>query len=686
LDAFERKHGRLVRLEASGGVVLATGGFVLNGAMMERHAPRLAKALPLGTAGDDGSGISMAAEIGAAVDRMDRCAAWRFFYPPKAFLSGVLVNLLGQRFCDESSYGATVGRLISEQPSGRAFLVIDAEVVRRVASEAGRDERLVDRSLKDLLSGRANDLIFRKLTTWLNVNVNRYRRPALEEIERACSMPAGSLVSTITEHNRRLEANEPDAFGKGDEMRRPIAEPPFLAIPCELENKLFLGPCFTLGGLKTDPSSGRALRPDGTVIPGLFAAGRCAVGVSTGGYVSGLSIADCVFSGRNAGRSAASRAGSGEGEAPAGAGSVTTTASGGESSLDSDGPSILITGGGGFLGRALTARLFDQDRLQGDEGRPLRPKRVRVLDRRLAPTEWPGPVEVTPGDICDPDTVRRAVRDMDLVVHAAALVDWGQLPPERVFEVNLEATHRLIEACRESTVRGLVHISSLDAVWRGESMRDVDESWPYPDRFDTPYCESKALSEEAVLEASSDGLRTVVIRPCSIWGESDPYHLQPLVDASRLGVLPRVGNGVMQWVYVGNVAHAITLAGRATLDASPEACGQVYFATDFPARTFCDQMEPMLTAAGIRVTRWSMPRLPLAAAATVMWRACRLLRPVFDIQPVLTPFAVAQLYGDFTVSTDKAERLLGYRPLYSEEAAYERTIRALGLDLEANRR
>jgi len=47
---------------------------------------------------------------------MHRCAAWRFLYPPTAFLRGVLVNLHGERFCDESLYGATVGRALVEQP------------------------------------------------------------------------------------------------------------------------------------------------------------------------------------------------------------------------------------------------------------------------------------------------------------------------------------------------------------------------------------------------------------------------------------------------------------------------------------------------------------------------------------------------------------------------------------------
>ena len=61
----------------------------------------------------------------------------------------------------------------------------------------------------------------------------------------------------------------------------------------------------TLGGLRVNESSGQVLDAQGRDIAGLYAAGRTAIGIPSGGYISGLSLADCVFSGRRAGRSAA---------------------------------------------------------------------------------------------------------------------------------------------------------------------------------------------------------------------------------------------------------------------------------------------------------------------------------------------------------------------------------------------
>jgi 3-oxo-5alpha-steroid 4-dehydrogenase len=63
----------------------------------------------------------------------------------------------------------------------------------------------------------------------------------------------------------------------------------------------------TLGGLLVEEETGQVRRTGGAPLPGLYAAGRNAVGLCSNSYVSGLSLADCVFSGRRAGRHAANR-------------------------------------------------------------------------------------------------------------------------------------------------------------------------------------------------------------------------------------------------------------------------------------------------------------------------------------------------------------------------------------------
>ena len=81
-------------------------------------------------------------------------------------------------------------------------------------------------------------------------------------------------------------------------------EPPFSLIDISVRSSVgFPCPTMTLGGLVVDERTGQVLREDGDVVPNLYAAGRTAAGICSNSYVSGLSLADCVFSGRRAGRS-----------------------------------------------------------------------------------------------------------------------------------------------------------------------------------------------------------------------------------------------------------------------------------------------------------------------------------------------------------------------------------------------
>ena len=104
-------------------------------------------------------------------------------------------------------------------------------------------------------------------------------------------------------------------MGKHPEQVQPLDRGPFSLVDISIRKSVkFPCPTMTLGGLVVDEETGGVLDASGTPVAGLFAAGRTAVGICATSYVSGLSLADCVFSGRRAGRSAAARS---QGEPPA---------------------------------------------------------------------------------------------------------------------------------------------------------------------------------------------------------------------------------------------------------------------------------------------------------------------------------------------------------------------------------
>lgn len=288
--AIEKRATRRRYVRARGGVVLSAGGFVYNPELMRRWAPNYAaSSMRLGTAGDDGEGIRIGMAAGGATDHLGRCCAWRFINPPSAWTRGILVGPDGTRICNEELYGSTLGEHLAERFGGKGLLLIDADTME-----------LARKQLREETMG-GFQLVFGALNNYVNYE----RADSLEELARKCALPSDTLAATVARYNAGVETGE-------DEMQKSnlakLARPPFFAIDCDIATIKFPTPCITLGGLVVDGVTQRVVREGGGVIEGLYAAGRNAVGVSSYSYVSGLSVADGIFSGRNAGAHASRRA------------------------------------------------------------------------------------------------------------------------------------------------------------------------------------------------------------------------------------------------------------------------------------------------------------------------------------------------------------------------------------------
>jgi len=131
--------------------------------------------------------------------------------------------------------------------------------------------------------------------------------PAVAAVAAKAGVDPDGLAATLAAYNAAArDPGQPDPAGKPAAVRQPQDQPPYYLIDCSVRPRLFYpAPVLTLGGLVVAPESGQVLRPDGSPIDGLYAAGRTAAGLCSRSYVSGLSLADCVFSGRRAGRHAA---------------------------------------------------------------------------------------------------------------------------------------------------------------------------------------------------------------------------------------------------------------------------------------------------------------------------------------------------------------------------------------------
>ena len=162
-----------------------------------------------------------------------------------------------------------------------------------------------------------------------------------------------------------------------------------------------------------------------------------------------------------------------------------------------------MIGGGGFLGRSIVEML-----LQRQESVSVFDVKQSFDDSRLK--------EFVIGDVTRFSDLRQACEGKSVVIHTAS-------PPHGLdehiyFKVNVEGTQNVIQACRDAGVEKLVYTSSASVVFNGNQLLDGDEQTPYCSQHMDAYNETKSIAEKAVIEANSQSLLTIALRPSGIFG------------------------------------------------------------------------------------------------------------------------------------------------------------------------
>jgi dihydroflavonol-4-reductase len=186
---------------------------------------------------------------------------------------------------------------------------------------------------------------------------------------------------------------------------------------------------------------------------------------------------------------------------------------------------------------------------------------VRILFRPTSTLTSLEGLQVTPviGDVTDVESVRRAVRDRDCVVHAAADTNYWRQDPERQMRVNVEGTRNVAQACRVERVARLLHVSSVAAVGI-----PTDPAQPASEEFQFNlqnsgliYHLSKRRAEDEVMEETKRGLGAVIVNPASVTG---PQRIAGLIASARRAYLVPCFSGGNCVVDVSDVVQGIASA------------------------------------------------------------------------------------------------------------------------------
>lgn len=318
----------------------------------------------------------------------------------------------------------------------------------------------------------------------------------------------------------------------------------------------------------------------------------------------------------------------------------------------------LVTGGGGFLGRAICEHLVRR----GDS--------VRSFARGDYPELTALGVEHVRGDIEDSLAVRKAAEGVEVIFHVAAKPGiWGSR--ESFYGPNVRGTENVIAACRAHGIAKLVHTSSPSVVFGGRDLEGVNESTPFPDHFEALYPETKALSERAVLGVNDARLATVALRPHLIWGPRDNHLVPRVIDRGRKGQLRRLGseNKKVDCIYIDNCAEA-HLHAADRLAPGSRIAGKVYFLSNDDPRPLWDLVNGILAAAGLPPVTRSVP----VGVAKLMGGALEVVHGAFGLQgePRMTRFLAGELSTAHWFDISAAKRDLEWKPRVSIDEGLKR--------------
>ena len=223
---------------------------------------------------------------------------------------------------------------------------------------------------------------------------------------------------------------------------------------------------------------------------------------------------------------------------------------------------VLLTGATGFLGFRTLEKLVEDSRVS----KIVAVGRVIKLTHKVNHSK----VEYILGDLIDEAFVNGVVKNMDVIIHAAAMSSpWGRL--ESFYSANVLVQKNLIHAAKKAGIKRFVYISSPSIYFELKDKLNIKESDPLPKQFINAYAKTK---REAEILLQKSGIAYVAIRPRALIGRGDTVIMPRLIRACDEGKLKIMGSGknIVDLTSVANVADSLLLS----VFARDEALNQIY--------------------------------------------------------------------------------------------------------------
>jgi sterol-4alpha-carboxylate 3-dehydrogenase (decarboxylating) len=324
---------------------------------------------------------------------------------------------------------------------------------------------------------------------------------------------------------------------------------------------------------------------------------------------------------------------------------------------------ILVTGGQGFVGRALVDRFAD---LGHD-----------VICADIATHAYRKDVTFVKVDIRDYKGVLKAFSGVDSIIHNASLVHTKHNREQDVWDVNLGGTENIMRACSELKIPRLTYISSASAVYEGKDIENGDETLPYSTISQAPYADSKIAAEKKVLAFSGTaGTLTCAIRPHVIFGAGDNRFIPTIIKKATEGKLTRaVGNRdkLSDFTYISNLVDAVVAAEDRLVPGSPVG-GQAYFITNGEPMAFFDFIEMFIVQMGYPPIKGKVPFWLAYSVAAVAEALDTLKGGTLNAEDGLSRFSIRYMVTHHYYRIAKAKKDLDWSPKVSLREGIRLTV------------
>ncbi len=302
---------------------------------------------------------------------------------------------------------------------------------------------------------------------------------------------------------------------------------------------------------------------------------------------------------------------------------------------------FLITGASGFIGKEVVKYILSEGAKVVAADMRIAEQLRQITDPKLSIME----VDLTqdfefPKDVTD-------------VVHAAGRVaDWGSY--ESFYTINVQATERLMNAAKKNGVKNFLFISSIDIHGFFGHVEETEDGTYYPSKCFYP--RTKAIAEKAVRAFNSPEMKTVCIRPCTVYGPGDTTVQGPIMDAILKGQMGFVDKGrhLISRVYITDLVQGLCRAlefGKG---------GDAYNIVSGEKINWTEWVDAIAKELGGKTPKTSAPYWAAITLASVMEGVCKLLRT--KNPPILTKMRIQHAGHDFYFVPNKAKAELAFEP------------------------